>query len=47
MLPVFDRRIADVGRQVLLTYEPEPRNVLWYQSQFAGYADGVSAKPAK
>src|SRR6266550_1953171 len=41
------RSIADVGRHVLLTYEPAPRNVLWYQSQSAGYADGVNAKPAK
>ena len=41
------RSTADVGLHVLLTYEPEPRNVLWYQSQFAGYTDGVKAKPAK
>src|SRR5260221_4881704 len=41
------RRIADVGLQVLLTYWPDPRKVLWYQSQFAGYAEGVNAKPAK
>src|SRR6266446_7554369 len=41
------RRIAEVGLHVLLTYEPDPRKVLWYQSQFAGYAEGVNAKPAK
>src|SRR4051794_16616938 len=29
------RSSAEVGRQVLPTYEPEPRNSLWYQSSFA------------
>ena len=32
---------------MLLTYEPDPRKVLWYQSQFAGYAEGVECKASK
>src|SRR6202012_1672937 len=41
------RKMADVGRQVLLTYWPEPRKVLWYQSQLAGTSDGVKANAEK
>src|SRR5689334_12450577 len=40
-------RKAGVGFQVLLTYSPDPRKVLWYQSQFCLTSLLFKAKAAK